>query len=96
MRTPWGRSHPHPDDWCQVPGCSRKATREYHVLYECGGEDGGGENLVRVCATHLLILRRGWVRVRGRAPGQLRWELGVRKGRPPLQVFEPPARRGPT
>ena len=74
--------------WCQVPGCSRRGARAYHVLYQCVG-DHGGENLVSVCAGHMLTLRRGWVRVRGRAPDHLRWELGVRKGCPPLRVFEP-------
>jgi len=74
--------------WCQVPGCSRRGSRAYHVLYRCVG-DRGGENLVSVCASHMLTLRRGWVRVRGRAPDQLRWELGVRKGHPPLRDFEP-------
>ncbi len=92
MRTRWGRLHLQPADWCQVPGCSGKATRHYQVLYACGHGEDGEENLVWVCKTHLHILRRGWVRVRGRAPDRLRWELGVRKNGPPLQVFEPPSR----
>ena len=82
----------HPEDWCQVPGCSRKASRHYHVLYGCDRAEDGGENIVWVCATHLYILRRGWVRVRGRAPDRLRWELGVREDGTALQVFEPPSR----
>ncbi len=92
MRTRWEELRVQPADWCQVPGCSGKATRHYHVLYACGRREAAEENLVWVCATHLYILRRGWVRVSGRAPDRLRWELGVRKDGPPLQVVEPPAR----
>ncbi|HZY02288.1 MAG TPA: hypothetical protein VFF02_02225, partial [Anaeromyxobacteraceae bacterium] len=35
-------------------------------------------NIVGVCvAHHLHCIHRGWVRLSGRAPDQLVWELGV-------------------
>lgn len=65
---------------CQVPGCSREAGHVHHVVYRSQG--GGDEpwNLVSVCpAHHLHGIHRGWVRVSGRAPDELVWELGERE-----------------
>ncbi|MCX5732562.1 MAG: HNH endonuclease signature motif containing protein [Deltaproteobacteria bacterium] len=63
--------------YCQVPGCSRGAEHVHHVVYRSqGGGDEPG-NLVSICvAHHLHGIHRGWVRVWGRAPDGLRWELG--------------------
>ena len=63
--------------FCQVPGCSRAAGHLHHVVYRSrGGSDEPG-NLVSICvAHHLRGVHRGWVRVWGRAPDELRWELG--------------------
>jgi hypothetical protein len=63
--------------YCQVPGCSRGAEHVHHVVYRSqGGSDEPG-NLVSICvAHHLHGIHRGWVRVWGRAPDGLRWELG--------------------
>ncbi len=74
---------------CEVPGCGRAASHTYPVLHRLAG-DGSGENLVRLCAAHLRAVRRGWVRVRGRAPDRLRWELGFTEDGKPLAVFVPP------
>jgi hypothetical protein len=76
--------------FCQVPGCSRAASHAHHVLYRSLGGDDDPANLVSLCAAHHLHgVHLGWLRVRGRAPDGLTWELGVRAGAPPLQVFTP-------
>jgi 5-methylcytosine-specific restriction endonuclease McrA len=71
--------------FCQVPGCSRAAAHAHHVLYRSRGGVDEESNMVSLCATHHLHgVHRGWVRVRGRAPEGLTWELGVRPGGAPL------------
>ncbi|HSB21308.1 MAG TPA: HNH endonuclease signature motif containing protein, partial [Anaeromyxobacteraceae bacterium] len=67
--------------WCQVPGCSLAAVHAHHIVPRARG--GGDEdwNLVGLCAGHHLHgVHRGWVRVRGRAPDKLTWELGELEG----------------
>lgn len=77
---------------CQVPGCSRAAAHAHHVLFRSLGGGDEAENLVATCAAHHLHgIHLGWVRVRGRAPSRLTWELGVRAGAPPLAVIRPSA-----
>jgi hypothetical protein len=67
---------------CQVPGCSRPGGHVHHIQEQQHGGGDDPENLVTVCATHhLRCLHRGYVRVAGRAPHRLRWELGVRHSR---------------
>jgi hypothetical protein len=78
--------------FCQVPGCSRAATHAHHVLFRSMGGGDEPENLVGLCtAHHLHGVHMGWIRVRGRAPDQLRWELGVRLGVAPTRMDEPTA-----
>jgi hypothetical protein len=65
--------------WCQVPGCSRPAADAHHIQFRSRG--GGDEdwNYLGACKPHHLHgIHLGWVRVHGRAPDGLRWELGVR------------------
>ena len=67
--------------FCQVPGCSRAAGHVHHVVYRSQGGGDEPENLVSICvAHHLRGVHRGWVRVWGRAPDELRWELGEVRG----------------
>jgi len=67
------------DAYCQVPGCSRLADHAHHVIPLSQGGTDDPENLVGVCAAHHLhCIHRGWVRVSGRAPDRLVWELGER------------------
>lgn len=62
---------------CQVPGCSRAAVHAHHIRYRSRGGGDEAENLVSLCAAHHLHgVHRGFVRVRGVAPGGLDWELG--------------------
>jgi hypothetical protein len=75
---------------CQVPGCSRAAVHAHHVRYRSRGGGDEAENLVSLCAAHHLHgVHRGFVRVRGVAPGGLEWELGE-QGRQGTQVTAAP------
>jgi 5-methylcytosine-specific restriction endonuclease McrA len=58
---------------------TRTAAHAHHVLYRSHGGGDEPENLVALCAAHHLHgVHRGYVRVHGRAPDGLRWELGAR------------------
>ncbi|WP_242395549.1 HNH endonuclease [Anaeromyxobacter oryzisoli] len=77
---------------CQVPGCSRPAAHVHHVCFRShGGDDSEGNRIALCAAHHLHAIHRGWIRVRGRAPDGLRWELGVRSDGRALAVFGPDA-----
>ena len=83
--------------FCQVPGCSRAAEQAHHIDYRSAGGTDEAENLVSLCAAHHLHgVHLGYIRVRGKAPHGLRWQLGVRLGAAPLVevVTAPPAGHG--
>ena len=74
---------------CLVPGCtSRWNLHDHHVEFRsAGGSDTAG-NRVTLCAFHhLRCLHAGLLRVRGRAPDDLVFELGLRSGLPPLACY---------
>ncbi len=78
------------DGWrCAVPGCSSYANlHAHHVLFRSAGGSDEPSNLITLCAWHHQRgVHAGRVRIQGRAPGGLRFELGVRRGRPPLAVY---------
>jgi HNH endonuclease len=76
LRTPEGRALARDGGLCQVPGCSRAAAHAHHVTYRSRGGGDEPENLVALCAAHHLVgVHGGYLRVSGRAPGALRWEL---------------------
>jgi 5-methylcytosine-specific restriction endonuclease McrA len=61
---------------CQVPGCSRPAVHAHHVVYRSRGGTDDAHNLVGLCGPHHLHgVHRGFVRVTGRAPDGLAWEV---------------------
>jgi hypothetical protein len=63
--------------WCAVPGCSRPAVHSHHIQFRSHGGGPEDENQVGVClAHHLHGIHEGYVRVSGRAPDALVWELG--------------------
>jgi len=71
--------------FCQVPGCSRAATHAHHIEYRSAGGGDEQENLVGLCAAHHLHgVHLGYIRVSGKAPHGLHWQLGVRLGAAPL------------
>jgi len=78
------------DGWrCVVPGCtSMRNLHDHHVVFRSAGGSDELANRVTLCAAHHLRGVHGEsVRCLGRAPGALRFELGVRSGRRPLVVY---------
>jgi len=75
------------DGWrCAVPACTaRTSLHDHHVLYRSRGGDNTRDNRVAICAAHHLNgIHRFRIRVSGVAPDDLTWEIGFRRGRPPL------------
>jgi hypothetical protein len=71
---------------CAVPGCtSRRNLHDHHVEFRSAGGSDVLENRVTLCAFHhQRCLHAGLLRVRGRAPDALLFELGMRTGGEPL------------
>lgn len=93
LREP-GAPRPDPvierDGWrCAVPGCSsRRNLHDHHVLFRSAGGSHAPENRITLCAFHHQRCRHARrMRVRGRAPGNLVFELGARRGAPPLARY---------
>jgi hypothetical protein len=62
---------------CCVPGCSRRAVHAHHIRSRARGGSDEPWNLVSLCAIHHLRgVHGGYLRVRGRAPDGLLWEVG--------------------
>ena len=62
---------------CRVPMCSRWAVHAHHVVSRSRGGPDTEDNLVALCACHHLRgIHGGYIRVWGRAPDELVWELG--------------------
>jgi hypothetical protein len=62
---------------CCAPGCSRRAVHAHHIRPRSQGGGDEPENLVALCACHHLRgVHGGYIRVRGRAPDGLVWEVG--------------------
>lgn len=77
--TPQTRALARDRGYCQVPGCSRAAAHVHHVRYRSRGGGNEESNLLSVCAAHHLHgIHDGFIRVGGRAPDGLRWEVGLR------------------
>ena len=78
------------DGWrCTVPGCtSRRSLHAHHVVFRSAGGADTLENQTTLCAFHHQRgVHGGTVRITGRAPDALRFELGTRAGHPPLARF---------
>jgi hypothetical protein len=61
---------------CSVPGCSRKAMQAHHLEARSQGGSDADDNLGGLCAHHHLVgVHGGYLRVRGKAPDALTWEL---------------------
>lgn len=76
------------DGWrCTVPGCtSYRNLQDHHLVFRSAG--GGDElaNRTTLCAFHHLRgVHAGRIAVTGRAPGRLRFALGLRPGADPLE-----------
>jgi hypothetical protein len=83
---------------CRFPGCSRRAVHAHHVDPRSHGGADTEDNLVALCACHHLRgIHGGYIRVRGRAPDGLVWEVGGRVwtgGRPPARSAAGPLAEG--
>jgi len=78
------------DGWCcTFPGCTSYGNlHDHHLEYRSHGGSDALSNRTTLCVWHH---QRGEhakvVRCRGRAPEKLRFELGLRPGRPPLARY---------
>jgi hypothetical protein len=75
------------DGWrCTIPGCSsRRNLHDHHIVFRAVGGNNELGNRTTLCAWHHLRgVHAGIVRCVGDAPDQLRFDLGVRSGGPPL------------
>jgi hypothetical protein len=71
------------DGWrCTVPGCtSYRNLHDHHIVFRSAGGSDALSNRTTLCAWHHLRgVHAGIVRCTGRAPGGLRFELGLRRG----------------
>ena len=67
------------DQWhCRAPGCSsRRRLEAHHIVFRSQNGSDDPENLVTLChAHHRRGIHEGYLRVKGTAPGELRWRLG--------------------
>ena len=79
------------DGWrCTVPGCtSLRNLHAHHVVFRSAGGGNELDNQTTLCAWHHLRgVHAGRVRCSGCAPEGLRFELGIRSGRPSLLVYD--------
>ncbi len=87
------------DGWrCMAPGCTSCAQLEdHHVLYRAHGGDDAPDNRVTLCRFHHQRGEHGGaMRVRGRAPLELDFELAGRRYRNELEVARPEELESPT
>jgi hypothetical protein len=75
-RTPAQRAVERDDGRCSFPGCSRPAGQAHHVIFRSRGGTDDDPNLAPLCPGHHLHgVHGGYLRVSGKAPGALQWEL---------------------
>lgn len=75
---------------CAVPGCtSRRNLHDHHITFRsAGGSDDLGNRITLCAFHHQRCLHAGLLRVRGHAPHDLVFELGVgSSGAPPLARY---------
>lgn len=75
---------------CAVPGCtSRRSLHDHHIVFRSAGGSDAPDNRITLCAFHHQRgVHAGLLRVRGRAPDQLVFELGLRPGAYPLARYQ--------
>ena len=89
------RAHPvlERDGWrCAAPGCRSVGTgrlQEHHIIFRSAGGTDDKWNEVGICVGHHLgLVHENKVRVTGRAPDGLTWEMGIEPGLEPFAVFQ--------
>jgi hypothetical protein len=78
------------DGWrCTFPGCTSYGNlNDHHLEYRSWGGSNDLSNRTALCLWHHLRGEHAKIlRCRGRAPGKLRFELGLRPGKPPLARY---------
>jgi hypothetical protein len=61
---------------------------DHHVQFRSAGGSDALDNRVSLCAFHHLRgVHAGRMRCTGRAPDGLKWQLGIRRGAPPLLSY---------
>jgi hypothetical protein len=78
------------DGWrCTAPGCSSFSNlHDHHIVFRSHGGSNDLGNRTTLCAWHHLRgVHAGRVRCAGTAPEGLRFELGLRRDRPPLAAY---------
>jgi hypothetical protein len=80
---------------CTVPGCTSYSNlHDHHIDFHSAGGSDALSNRTTLCAWHHLRgVHVGLVRCSGQAPGRLRFDLGLRPGRPPLARYRSGDRR---
>jgi hypothetical protein len=68
---------------CGAPGCTRRRTLEsHHVELKSQGGSDRPHNRRAACHGHHRLIHLGYIRVTGRAPGALHWEIGRKRPSP--------------
>ncbi len=94
-RCPTPRAHRvfERDGWrCTVPGCtSQRNLHAHHVLFRSAGGSDDDANLTTLCAAHHQRgVHTGVIRISGRAPGELVFELPLGRFRSGDLAMPPP------
>jgi hypothetical protein len=79
------------DDYrCGVPGCTSRCNHhDHHIHFRSHGGSDAHDNRVLICAFHhQRCVHAGRMRIRGRAPYGLLFELGLRSGGAPLVRYQ--------
>jgi hypothetical protein len=74
---------------CAAPGCtSRRNLHDHHVIFRSAGGSNAPENRITLCAFHHhRCVHAGLLRVQGRAPDDLVFELAARPGAFPFARY---------
>jgi hypothetical protein len=74
---------------CIVPGCTNRCGSPHHLRFRSQGGPDEAWNLAHMCHTHHLELlhQLGFIRVHGRAPDDLVFELGIRPDGTAVEIF---------
>ncbi len=82
---------------CAAPGCTQRCGSGHHIQFRSQGGPDEAWNLVFLCFEHhILGVHAGVVRVHGRAPDHLVFELGIDKSGVPLEVWVNGSRATPS
>jgi hypothetical protein len=73
---------------CAIPGCTVHGGSGHHLEFRSQGGSDEEHNLSFLCYLHHIVqLHAGYIRVTGRAPDELRVDLGLRPDGTALESF---------